>query len=77
MLSDGEVRTVMEHEEFSLLQMHFHWGVSEHKINNKYYAAELHLVHKSLSHDKKFAVLGFLFEVILADKIIKKKKNKA
>ena len=43
--------------------MHFHWGHSEHLINGKMYAAELHLVHTSYLNPSKYAVLGFMLQV--------------
>lgn len=43
--------------------MHFHWNLSEHAVDGKNYAAELHLVHKSLLVQDKLAVVGFLFQV--------------
>lgn len=54
--------------EYVLDQMHFHWG-SEHTLNGRRYALELHMVH----HDRRYslkeavqvkngiAVLGVLF----------------
>lgn len=53
-------------ELFHLLQVHFHWSISnfkgsEHYIDNKSYPLEMHLVHQSNS--KRFLVLGFLFEL--------------
>jgi len=52
-----------ENQQYKLLQMHFHWRGSEHRINGKRYAAELHLVHQSKKNPSKLAVLGFLFAV--------------
>ena len=63
-LEDGLINTVFEHEEFSFLQMHFHWGFSEHEIVGNTFVAELHLVHRSLLTQGKFGVLGFLFKVL-------------
>jgi len=51
-----------EYDTYNLLQMHFHWRGSEHRINGKRYAAELHLVHAN-QDSSKLAVLGFLFAV--------------
>lgn len=57
-------------EEYVFDQMHFHWG-SEHTINGRRFALEVHLVH----HDRRYslrealqvkngiAVLGVLFHV--------------
>ncbi|XP_046585200.1 carbonic anhydrase 2-like [Haliotis rubra] len=40
---------ILGHEEYHLRQFHFHWGLtdhtgSEHTVNGKHYAAELHFV---------------------------------
>ncbi|XP_058500396.1 carbonic anhydrase 12 isoform X1 [Solea solea] len=64
---------------YTAAQLHFHWGSSsraagsEHTVNNKQYAAELHVVHfnsdkyhnMSMAADKSdgLAVLGVLIEV--------------
>ncbi|XP_056908677.1 carbonic anhydrase 12 isoform X3 [Takifugu flavidus] len=64
---------------YSAAQLHFHWGSSskpmgsEHLVNNKQYAAEMHIVHYnsdkypniSMAVDKSdgLAVLGVLIEV--------------
>jgi carbonic anhydrase len=64
-LEDGLINTVFEHEEYSLLQMHFHWGFSEHEIVDENFVAELHLVHSSLLREGNYAVLGFLFKVYI------------
>jgi carbonic anhydrase len=50
--------------------MHFHWGHSEHLINGKLYAAELHLVHTSYVNPSKYAVLGFMIQVESLYKIL-------
>jgi carbonic anhydrase len=52
-----------ENDEYKLLQMHFHWGASEHFLNGHRYAAELHLVHQNIKNESEFAVLGFLIAV--------------
>jgi carbonic anhydrase len=54
-----------EAEPYNLLQMHFHWRGSEHFVNGKKFAAELHLVHQSEIDENKFSVIGFLFKVRL------------
>jgi carbonic anhydrase len=54
-----------EYQPYRMLQMHFHWRGSEHKVNGKNYAAELHLVHQSEADPNKLAVLGFFFAVII------------
>nr|CAH0111982.1 unnamed protein product [Daphnia galeata] len=61
---------------YQFAQMHFHWGEaefgSEHKINRKQYAAEVHIVHWNLKygtfvnatkHNDGLAVLGVLIEL--------------
>ncbi|XP_057379018.1 carbonic anhydrase 2-like [Daphnia carinata] len=45
--------------QFIFAQVHFHWGAegvrgSEHTVDNKHYAAELHFVH----YNKKYGSLG-------------------
>lgn len=52
-----------ENQQFKLLQMHFHWRGSEHFINGRKFAGELHMVHQSMSNSSHFAVLGFLIMV--------------
>jgi len=56
---------------FRLLQFHFHWSEgagSEHTINGKQYAAELHFVHANESHENPLeqgdglAVLGIFLD---------------
>ncbi|KAM9753527.1 carbonic anhydrase 12 isoform 1-T1 [Menidia menidia] len=67
------------HRRFTAAQLHFHWGSSsrpagsEHTVNGKQYAAEMHVVHYnsdkypniSMAVDKSdgLAVLGVLVEV--------------
>ena len=63
-LNNETVYTIFNEGNFSLVQMHFHWGHSEHQINGIFYFAELHLVHRSVVDPSKLAVLGFLFQVI-------------
>lgn len=48
---------ILDNKEYRLLQFHFH-GHSEHTIDGKQYALEVHLVHKSA--DGKFAVVGVM-----------------
>lgn len=52
-----------ENEKFNLLQLHFHWRGSEHLVNGRKFAAEIHMVHKSAVNEGRFAVLGFFIEV--------------
>uniref|UniRef100_A0A6B2E880 Carbonic anhydrase n=1 Tax=Phlebotomus kandelakii TaxID=1109342 RepID=A0A6B2E880_9DIPT len=58
-------------EQYVMEQMHFHWG-SEHTINGRRYALELHMVHfdskfptiqEALANRDGVAVLGVLFHV--------------
>jgi|JFJP01.1.fsa_nt_gi carbonic anhydrase len=55
-------------EKFSLLQFHFHTP-SEHTINNKASALELHLVHRNEAG--KFAVVGVLLNQGKENSLIK------
>ncbi|KAM9198367.1 carbonic anhydrase 2 isoform 1-T1 [Dugong dugon] len=62
---------------YRLLQFHFHWGSSdgqgsEHTVDKKQYAAELHLVHwntkygkfeKAMQHPDGLAVLGIFLKI--------------
>jgi carbonic anhydrase len=54
-----------DNQTYRLLQMHFHWRGSEHLMNSRKFAGELHLVHQCLDDKNKFAVLGFFFDVNL------------
>jgi carbonic anhydrase len=54
----GDTITVGE-ERFELLQYHFH-SPSEHHVDGKAFAAEMHLVHRAA--DGRLAVIGVLFE---------------
>ncbi|MDX2254973.1 MAG: carbonic anhydrase [Pseudanabaenaceae cyanobacterium bins.39] len=51
---------VIDNEKYELVQFHFHTP-SEHNINGKAYAMELHLVHRSLSSGK-LAVVGVMIK---------------
>ena len=46
-------------ESYKLRQYHFH-SPSEHTVNGRHYAMEMHLVH--ISKDKKLAVIGVFIE---------------
>ena len=48
-------------EPYRLLQFHFHHR-SEHKIDDKDYAMELHLVHAQVANPSKLAVIGVMIE---------------
>jgi len=56
--ANGESTVQRGGATFSLVQFHFHMP-SEHTIDGKAYAAELHAVHKSA--DGHFLVVGLLF----------------
>ena len=60
-----KIRFAAENSTYELLQMHFHWRGSEHRLNGHRFASELHLVHQNLNDPNKFAVIGFFFEVLL------------
>lgn len=47
-------------EKFQLLQLHFHTP-SEHTVNGKHYAMEMHLVHKDDKNN--LAVIGVFFKI--------------
>jgi carbonic anhydrase len=49
----------------SFLQMHLHWRGSEHKINNRTYAGELHLLYANSNSMQNYTVIGFFLEVAL------------
>ncbi|KAG0361201.1 alpha carbonic anhydrase [Gamsiella multidivaricata] len=51
---------VIKDKTYNLLQFHFH-SPSEHRVNNHFADAELHLVHQA--EDKSLAVVGVLLEV--------------
>lgn len=63
---DDIARQIMVGEDlYNLHQFHFHWGSnsskgSEHTIDNKAYAMELHFVH--LNQNEDIAVVGVFFE---------------
>ncbi|KAK1314778.1 Bifunctional monodehydroascorbate reductase and carbonic anhydrase nectarin-3 [Acorus calamus] len=46
--------------EYVLVELHWHWP-TEHFINGRRYALELHMVHKS--SDGKIAVIGILYKL--------------
>ena len=65
------------HSDYEFSEMHFHWGAtnnmgSEHFIDNKQYAMEVHLVHfnkkyetieEAIFEKDGLAVLGYLYRV--------------
>ena len=63
---------ISDSDTYKLSQMHFHWRGSEHQVDGKKFAGELHLVHQSLNESTKFAVLGFLIQVKLANPSLNK-----
>ena len=48
-------------ERYELIQFHFHHR-SEHKIDNKDYPMELHLVHAQVANPAKLAVIGVMIK---------------
>ncbi|XP_043834902.1 carbonic anhydrase 2-like [Dromiciops gliroides] len=76
-------------ENYRLIQFHFHWGCSgsqgsEHIVDGKQYAAELHLVHwntkyesfkVAVTKDDGLAVIGILLEVGSANSGLEKVVN--
>lgn len=58
---------IVDGKKYALKQMHWH-SPSEHWINGKRFAAELHLVH--VSEDGKVAVIGYLFKYGHPDPIL-------
>ncbi|XP_046637027.1 carbonic anhydrase 2-like isoform X1 [Daphnia pulicaria] len=70
-------------DRYIFYQLHFHWGSnnrigSEHRIANKRYPAELHMVHynskygtfsEALSHEDGLAVFGIMIELQPRDNI--------
>eukprot|EP00795_Rhopilema_esculentum_P015103 gene15103-6282_t len=73
----GKLAAKVNGDEFVPVQVHFHWGSSnnvgsEHKVNGKQYAAEMHFVHmnkkyessdEALKHKDGLLVLGSFIEV--------------
>lgn len=53
-------KTKHDNMEYKFLQMHFHWRGSEHYVDGHRFSGELHLVHQSVTDEKKFSVIGFL-----------------
>jgi len=62
--SDKKHTFMFNSQVFEFAQMHFHWRGSEHRIDNRNFAGELHLVHTNLNATQGYCVLGFLLEVI-------------
>ena len=72
LLNSNKKHTFMFNSQvFEFAQMHFHWRGSEHRIDNRNFAGELHLVHTNLNATQGYCVLGFLLEVIYPSIIIK------
>ena len=63
--SNKKYEFIIDSQVFSLQQMHFHWRGSEHRINGRKFAGELHLVHTNLNETGKYSVISFLFQVNL------------
>ncbi|MFX6532758.1 carbonic anhydrase family protein, partial [Acinetobacter baumannii] len=58
---------------YNLKQMHWH-APSEHRVNGKQYAAELHLVH--IADDGGVSVVAILFDYGRPDPLVTKIQNK-
>lgn len=56
----GQIATLGD-EDYQLAQFHFH-APSEHTVEGRKYAAELHMVHVSLADPMQRAVLGVLLD---------------
>lgn len=56
-----------QNEVFNLLQLHFHWRGSEHFIDDKKFAAEVHLVFQSATNPDQFSVVGYVFKLVNKD----------
>uniref|UniRef100_A0A7C8ZZV0 Carbonic anhydrase n=2 Tax=Opuntia streptacantha TaxID=393608 RepID=A0A7C8ZZV0_OPUST len=59
--------------EYFLRQAHWH-SPSEHSINGKRFAMELHMVH--LTYDKKIAVIGLLYDIGQSNPFLEKLMKK-
>ena len=58
---DDKTSMTLGGERYRLLQFHFHHR-SEHKIDDRDYAMELHLVHEQVADPSKLAVIGVMIE---------------
>ncbi len=67
-LDPGNVLTLPDHEQYDLLQIHFH-SPSEHKEDNIPYPLEAHLVHKNKAGG--LAVVGVFFEEGKTNQVLK------
>jgi len=56
-------------EVFTLLQIHFHWRGSEHFVDGKKFAGEIHLVFKSQTNPKQYSVIGFMMKLVDKDNL--------
>ncbi|KAF9948312.1 Carbonic anhydrase 1 [Mortierella alpina] len=50
----------LDGKRYDLINLHFH-SPAEHRVNNRYYDAELHMVHRAA--DGAVAVIGIFYEV--------------
>lgn len=50
-------------ELFKFQQLHFHWRGSEHYIDNKKFAGEMHMVFQSMNNTHMHSVVGFMLQV--------------
>ncbi|KAF9955899.1 hypothetical protein BGZ72_003281 [Mortierella alpina] len=76
----------IKNKKYNLKGFHFHTP-SEHRVDDHFFEAELHLVHESVTADKALAVVGILLEVkaednpffnwitVLADKVVGQSKK--
>ncbi|KAF9285235.1 hypothetical protein BGZ68_004030 [Mortierella alpina] len=60
--STVENSITIKNKKYNLKSFHFHTP-SEHRVDDHFYEAELHLVHQSDTPDKALAVIGVLLEV--------------
>lgn len=64
---------ILDGKNFTLMQMHWH-SPSEHRIDGKRFAAELHLVHQSANGS--FSVVAILYRYGDADSLLSKIEDK-
>lgn len=66
---DTDFKWIMhpQEEEFKLSQLHFHWRGSEHLVDHRKFAGEVHLVTQSVSNPGQYSVIGFLIKMSMRD----------
>ncbi|KAF9952545.1 Carbonic anhydrase 1 [Mortierella alpina] len=52
----------LDGKRYDLINLHFH-SPAEHRVNNQYYDAELHMVHRASDGAVAVAVIGIFYEV--------------